>query len=112
MISHRPIPTLQRCEEGWGEDFSRAVYRAEFADGLAISEPSVIAGILRKLERPVEAAMTRAQGDAIKSRLREQTADAQGHKIFGAPSFTTPDGELFWGNDRLEQAIAWAKRRD
>jgi 2-hydroxychromene-2-carboxylate isomerase len=30
--------------------------------------------------------------------------------IFGAPSFTTGDGELFWGNDRLEGAIAWAKK--
>jgi 2-hydroxychromene-2-carboxylate isomerase len=30
--------------------------------------------------------------------------------IFGAPTFVTPDGELFWGNDRLENAIAWAKR--
>jgi 2-hydroxychromene-2-carboxylate isomerase len=30
--------------------------------------------------------------------------------VFGAPSFTTADGELFWGNDRLEQALAWAKR--
>ena len=30
--------------------------------------------------------------------------------IFGAPSFTTADGEMFWGNDRLEGAIAWAKK--
>jgi len=35
---------------------------------------------------------------------------AQRLGVFGAPSFTTADGELFWGNDRLEQALAWAKR--
>ena len=29
--------------------------------------------------------------------------------IFGAPSFVTPDGELFWGNDRLERALVWAR---
>ena len=29
--------------------------------------------------------------------------------IFGARSFTVGD-ELFWGNDRLEDALAWAKR--
>jgi 2-hydroxychromene-2-carboxylate isomerase len=28
--------------------------------------------------------------------------------LFGSPSFTTDDGELFWGNDRLEAALAWA----
>jgi 2-hydroxychromene-2-carboxylate isomerase len=32
--------------------------------------------------------------------------------VFGAPSFTAADGELFWGNDRLEQALAWAKRNN
>jgi 2-hydroxychromene-2-carboxylate isomerase len=29
--------------------------------------------------------------------------------IFGAPSFVVAS-ELFWGNDRLETAISWAKR--
>ncbi len=27
-------------------------------------------------------------------------------KIFGAPTFMTR-GELFWGDDRLEDAISW-----
>jgi len=31
-------------------------------------------------------------------------------EIFGAPNFVTDDGELFWGNDRLEQALAWATK--
>ncbi|MEZ5580431.1 MAG: hypothetical protein R3F36_15045 [Candidatus Competibacteraceae bacterium] len=30
--------------------------------------------------------------------------------IFGAPTFIVGD-ELFWGNDRLEAALAWATRR-
>jgi len=51
-----------------------------------------------------------AQTTAIKERLRAQTAKAQELEIFGAPSFRTADGELFWGNDRLEAALAWAKR--
>jgi 2-hydroxychromene-2-carboxylate isomerase len=66
--------------------------------------------VVGKLGLPVDAVMTSAQSDAIKTRLREQTAEAQRRRIFGAPSFTTDDGELFWGNDRLEQALAWAKR--
>ena len=43
-------------------------------------------------------------------RLRSEVEVAQMLGVFGAPSFTTADGELFWGNDRLEQALAWAKR--
>jgi 2-hydroxychromene-2-carboxylate isomerase len=51
-----------------------------------------------------------AQSDAIKSELRRQTEAAQRVGIFGAPSFVTADGELFWGNDRLERALLWAKQ--
>ena len=58
-----------------------------------------------------ETALEAAQSDEIKSRLRSQVEEAQQLGVFGAPSFTTADGELFWGNDRLEQALAWAKRK-
>ena len=43
-------------------------------------------------------------------RLRRQIAEAERLGVFGAPSFTTADGELFWRNDRLERALVWAKR--
>ena len=45
----------------------------------------------------------------IKQRLKQQTAEAQARGIFGAPSFVCR-GELFWGDDRLEAALAWAVR--
>ena len=52
--------------------------------------------------------LARAQSDAIKQELRATTEEAQRFGIFGAPSFVA-GGELFWGNDRLEQALAHAK---
>jgi 2-hydroxychromene-2-carboxylate isomerase len=96
----------------WGKDFCLAVFRAEFADGRPIGEPATMRAILADLKVDPERTMTAAQSDAIKERLRSQTAEAQGLEIFGAPTFTTADGELFWGNDRLENAIAWARRAD
>jgi 2-hydroxychromene-2-carboxylate isomerase len=51
-----------------------------------------------------------AQTDENKIRLRRNTEEAQALGIFGAPSFVAADGELFWGNDRLEAAIEWARR--
>ncbi len=93
--------------EGWGEDFSRAVYRAEFAEGRNISDPQTIAAIIHSLGRDSAATLARAQSDDIKQSLRAATEDAQRHGIFGAPSFIAA-GELFWGNDRLEQALAFA----
>jgi 2-hydroxychromene-2-carboxylate isomerase len=51
-----------------------------------------------------------AQSDKIKSELRAQTEEAERLGVFGSPKFITADGELFWGNDRLERALLWAKQ--
>ena len=101
---------LVALAQGWGEDFCRAVYRAEFGEGRNIGEPETIAGLLTALGRDMQAIVAEAQTDAIKTALRAQTEEAQRLNIFGAPSFVTADGELFWGNDRLEAALDWAKR--
>jgi len=96
--------------EDWGEDFCRAVYAAEFGAGRAIGDANVIADLLRGLELAPEPVLARAQSAEIKARLRAETDAAQRLGVFGAPTFVTGDGELFWGNDRLEQALAWAQR--
>jgi 2-hydroxychromene-2-carboxylate isomerase len=54
--------------------------------------------------------LERAQSDEIKVKLRAETEAAITLGVFGAPTFVTADGELFWGNDRLEQALAWARK--
>ena len=43
-----------------------------------------------------------------RAKLRSNTEEAQAQGIFGAPSFTTENGELFWGDDRLEDALLWS----
>jgi 2-hydroxychromene-2-carboxylate isomerase len=96
--------------EGWGEDFSHAVYHAEFAEGQNIADTSVIAAILGELSLDAASVLERAQAPENKARLRSQTEEAQRIGIFGAPSFVAADGELFWGNDRLEAALAWVRR--
>jgi 2-hydroxychromene-2-carboxylate isomerase len=99
---------LAALDHGWGEDFCRAVFRAEFGEGRRIDEEAIIGDILSELQIEPEPALAAAQTDEIKSRLRAQTAQAEQLGLFGAPSFTTAAGELFWGNDRLEQALRWA----
>ena len=100
---------LVALAQGWGEDFCRATYRAEFGEGRDIGEATTIASVLAALGRNAEEIMQQAQADAVKADLRAQTEEAQRLGIFGAPSFTT-GGELFWGNDRLEAALEWAQR--
>ena len=96
--------------QGWGEDFSVAVYHAQFVEDGRIDEPRTLAEILSRLNVDADAALEAAQSDDIKSRLRAEVEAAQRLGVFGAPSFTTGDGELFWGNDRLERALRWAQR--
>ena len=93
--------------EGWGVAFTRAVYEAEFADGANIGDKRVLAGLLTRLGLDAEALLARSETPETKQRLRQQTEEAQELGIFGAPSFLTR-GELFWGDDRLEQALAAA----
>jgi 2-hydroxychromene-2-carboxylate isomerase len=100
---------LAGLDQRWGEEFCRALFRAEFADGRRIDDAAAVGDVLAGLEIDPEAALAAARSDAIKARLRAQTEEAQRLGLFGAPSFTTADGELFWGNDRLEPALRWAK---
>jgi len=96
----------------WGEEFCRAVYRAEFGEGRRIDDPDLLAALVAGLGVDPAPVLSAAQSGEIKARLREQSEEAQRLALFGAPSFATADGELFWGNDRLEAALAWAPRAE
>jgi len=101
---------LVGLSEHWGEDFCRAVFRAAFGEGHRIDDAAAIAGLLAPFGVDVRTVLAAARSEPIKARLRVETAAAEARGIFGAPSFVTPDGELFWGNDRLERALAWARK--
>jgi 2-hydroxychromene-2-carboxylate isomerase len=89
--------------------FSLAVFRAEFAEGRSLSDEGVLSECLASLGLPTAEFVQKAKSDPVRALLREETERAQKLGLFGAPSFVTPDGEIFWGDDRLEQALNWAK---
>ena len=101
---------LLSLRENWGEAFCVAVFHAQFGEGRQIEEAGAIAELLTRLNVAPAAVLAAAQSDDNKMRLRAQTEDAQRRGLFGAPSFVSADGELFWGNDRLERALLWAAR--
>lgn len=91
-------------------DFTRAVYTANFAEQRDITDDAVLDGILNKLGLDTAATVSAANSAENKAALKTQTEEAIARGVFGAPSFTVGD-ELFWGNDRLEEAIAWAGKK-
>jgi len=97
---------LLGAREPWGPDFVRAVYRANFAEDREISEPEVVAAVLGGVTGGAGDIIEQALTAENKDRLRRQTEQAVALGIFGAPMFVSC-GELFWGNDRLEDALTW-----
>lgn len=97
-------------KEGWTPAFSRAVYAAQFGDQKNIADPAVLTAILTSLELDAGRLMRETEDLEVKERLKHNTNTAKSLGIFGSPSFTAEDDELFWGDDRLEPAVAWAKR--
>jgi 2-hydroxychromene-2-carboxylate isomerase len=92
----------------WGPTFTKAVYKTEFGDGRSIAEPDAVHAILVHLGLDADAILRTAQAEPNKTRLKAVTEEARSRGVFGAPTFLTEDNEMFWGNDRLEQALAWA----
>ncbi|MFO1127632.1 MAG: 2-hydroxychromene-2-carboxylate isomerase [Rhodospirillales bacterium] len=93
--------------EDWLPAFVRAVYRANFAEDRDITDRGVLGRILEDLGQPAADVLAGADSAPVKERLRRRTEEAVGLGLFGAPSFIVGD-ELFWGNDRLDQAIGHA----
>jgi 2-hydroxychromene-2-carboxylate isomerase len=83
------------------------VYKANFAEDRDIGAAHVVVGILDAFGLSGADIVARAESAEQRPLLRRQTERAMELGIFGAPTFVVGP-ELFWGNDRLEQAVAWA----
>jgi 2-hydroxychromene-2-carboxylate isomerase len=94
--------------EAWAGDYVRAVYVANFGEDREIGERAVLAGILTALGQPAEAIIDRAEAPPERGTLRAHTERAIALGIFGAPNCWVNDEELFWGEEALEDAVAWA----
>jgi 2-hydroxychromene-2-carboxylate isomerase len=96
-------------EIGRTVSFALAAFRQAFAAGrdLSVSDNVYIAAASSELHpRALETAIAR---DAIKDRLREATEQAGDAGVFGVPAVVI-GGEVFWGDDRLEDAAEAAAR--
>jgi 2-hydroxychromene-2-carboxylate isomerase len=94
------------AREGWCADYVRAAYRRWFIEHEeAGSEPNVSASLKEAEQDPVRV-LALAQSEEIGAAYDKATAEARDLGIFGVPTFVTR-GELFWGDDRLEDAVRW-----
>ncbi|MGY6533824.1 MAG: DsbA family protein [Pararhodobacter sp.] len=94
--------------EGWCTPYTQETYRRWFHDGEpAGSEPNLSAS-LRAIGQDPDQILEQAMGQTVIGALESQTTEAQALGVFGAPSFVVGN-EVFWGDDRLDDAIAWCR---
>ncbi|PJZ69175.1 2-hydroxychromene-2-carboxylate isomerase [Leptospira perolatii] len=101
--------TIAYFDQPWISDFILETYKVQFSKKKDISERSVLEEILRSIGQVPEEVFLKSESDENKNLLRKNTEEAVSLGIFGAPSFIS-NGELFWGDDRLEDAIEYLKR--
>jgi 2-hydroxychromene-2-carboxylate isomerase len=96
--------------EGWGADFVRAAYRRWFQLGQETGSEPNVSESLRDVGQDPARVLALATSEDIKAALTAETDAARELGIFGSPTFAV-DRELFWGDDRLEDAISWCRSR-
>ncbi|MEM8570922.1 MAG: 2-hydroxychromene-2-carboxylate isomerase [Pseudomonadota bacterium] len=99
---------LAALETNFGHHYCRQVFIAEFQHGKDISEPETIGEALSAAGLSPDL-LSAADDVSRKAELKARGEEAKAYGLYGAPSFTVGE-ELFWGDDRLEDALAWAMR--
>ncbi len=95
---------LLGATEPWIGAFCRRVMELNFVHDEDINNADRLVPILTELNLPAAEILEQAQSESVKTRLREQTDEARRRGIFGAPTFFVGT-EIFWGNDRLDDAL-------
>lgn len=95
--------------EGWGPEFARASFEDWFTHHRSPGVGDHTAQIITRLGRDATAILARAEAPENLARIEAETDAARKVGIFGSPSFVVGE-ELFWGDDRLEAALDWARR--
>jgi len=95
--------------EGWGRNFVRAAYRNWFLLGEETGSEPNLSHSLSEIGQDAARVLALANSDDTKAALSRETDAARKLGIFGSPTFVVGDQELFWGDDRLEDAIAWCR---
>lgn len=95
--------------EGWVADYARATYRRWFRDGREPGSEPNLSDSLREIGQHPSRVTALAATPEIAAAYEAATDAARNFGIFGSPTFAV-DRELFWGDDRLDDAIAWHRR--
>lgn len=107
LVLANQVATLG-VEEGWVAAYTRATYQRWFESGEAAGEEPNLSASLSEISCDPNEVQRKAQSKRIADALEASTDEAMKLGVFGSPTFVVGD-EVFWGDDRLDDAILWAK---
>ncbi len=96
-------------DKSWGVDYVRLTYKKWFQEG---KEPAIepsISEVCKELKLNKDEIISEAKTKLIEDKYLANTNSARENKIFGSPSFVVKN-EIFWGDDRMEDAIKFFKK--
>ena len=109
LVLANQVATLG-VEEGWVAAYTRATYQRWFESGEAAGEEPNLSASLSEIGCDPNEVQRMAQSKRIADALEASTDEAMKLGVFGSPTFVVGD-EVFWGDDRLDDAILWAKEK-
>jgi 2-hydroxychromene-2-carboxylate isomerase len=108
LVLANQVATLGMTE-GWGEDYTRATYRRWFEGGDPAGEEPNLSASLEEIGRDPDEVLEKARAKPVEDALAAATAEAEELGVFGSPTFVV-GREVFWGDDRLDDALDWARQ--
>ena len=110
-ISDLPLANqvaLLGITEGWSKTYTQILYDIWFEDGVEAGSETAITEALHRCQRDPRLVLARARRPDIVEALETETRTAIRLGVFGTPSFVVR-GEVFWGDDRLDDALSWVR---
>ena len=92
-------------EDGIKDLYIDKIFNAIWCHGLNLNDQEVVSKVLKNVDINPKTFLLRSQRQNIKDKLKNKTDEAFKKGVFGAPTFVVKE-KIFWGQDRLQYAVA------
>jgi 2-hydroxychromene-2-carboxylate isomerase len=96
--------------KGWGIDYVISTYKRWFLEGKEPATEPNLTEVFQELNLNKEKTLNEAKSSETEKQYIQNTETAYKSGVFGSPTFIY-DGEVFWGDDRLEDCIKWINNK-
>ena len=96
-------------DQGWIKEYTILTYKKWFLEHLEPGSEPNLSSTLKEIGLDSDNVIKQSQTDEIEQKYLKNTEMAKNKGIFGSPTFIV-ENEVFWGDDRCEDAIKWLSK--